>query len=207
MTAHATEHRAFTLPDFERITPDLGPAERLAVFLSLPGLMQNEAWEELGERIEQRTRELFADARLGGDGTAREIAAEIAAIWPECAAVPLGGVAVEPLAPRRSTVPHHSSDDSDLDALREIPSAEYVPLLTGREVAGGFVRCPLHEERTPSLHVSEDDSRWHCFGCGAGGDIFAFVASLDGRSVPRGREFIELVREVASALAGGRPWR
>ena len=208
--AHVTE-RAFTFPDFERLTPDLGPAERLAVFYGLPDLMQTEAWEELGRRVERRSRELFADARLGGVGTAREIAAEVAAIWPEIAAVPLGVVAVEPPAPRRSpnrsALPRDSSSGSDLDAMREIPSAEYVPLLTGREAVRGYVQCPLHEERTPSLHVSASDARWHCFGCGAGGDIFAFVAALDGGTVPRGREFVEFVREIAAALAGGRPWR
>nr|DAR10295.1 MAG TPA: DNA primase [Caudoviricetes sp.] len=33
--------------------------------------------------------------------------------------------------------------------------------------------CPLHKEKTPSFGVYED--KFHCFGCGAGGDIFDFV--------------------------------
>ncbi|MHB9132617.1 MAG: CHC2 zinc finger domain-containing protein [Armatimonadota bacterium] len=37
--------------------------------------------------------------------------------------------------------------------------------------------CPLHQENTPSLQVSPDNGAgvWHCFGCGAGGDVISFV--------------------------------
>jgi len=40
----------------------------------------------------------------------------------------------------------------------------------------GFICCPFHGEKTPSLKVYKD--HWHCFGCGAGGSIIDFVMSL-----------------------------
>lgn len=41
----------------------------------------------------------------------------------------------------------------------------------------GFICCPFHKERTPSFKVYEDS--FHCFGCGASGDIFRFVQMMD----------------------------
>lgn len=35
----------------------------------------------------------------------------------------------------------------------------------------GFVHCPVHDEKTPSMHISLTDGLFHCFGCGYGGWI------------------------------------
>lgn len=40
-------------------------------------------------------------------------------------------------------------------------------------------RCPLHDEKTPSFTVFEDN-HFKCFGCGAHGDAADFVQSLHG---------------------------
>jgi DNA primase len=40
--------------------------------------------------------------------------------------------------------------------------------------------CPFHEERTPSFSVDADKMVYHCFGCGASGDVFTFVRETEG---------------------------
>jgi DNA primase len=43
-----------------------------------------------------------------------------------------------------------------------------------------FGRCPFHDERTGSFHVSPDEKLYHCFGCQASGDPFDFVMQTEG---------------------------
>ena len=40
----------------------------------------------------------------------------------------------------------------------------------------GLVRCPFHDDHTPSLKLNED--YFYCFGCGAGGDVVSLSARL-----------------------------
>lgn len=58
----------------------------------------------------------------------------------------------------------------------------------GREYAG---LCPFHHEKTPSFYVVEDKSFFHCFGCGAHGDVIGFVMRADNL------DFIEAVEKLA----------
>jgi DNA primase len=43
-----------------------------------------------------------------------------------------------------------------------------------------FGRCPFHDERTASFHVTPDNGLYHCFGCSASGDAFNFVMETEG---------------------------
>lgn len=56
--------------------------------------------------------------------------------------------------------------------------ADYVDL---RRQAGEHVGlCPFHSERTPSFTVNEEKGFYHCFGCGAHGDVGDFVMRIEG---------------------------
>ena len=44
--------------------------------------------------------------------------------------------------------------------------------------------CPFHTEKTPSFTVSREKQMYHCFGCGAGGNVFTFLMKYDNLTFP-----------------------
>ncbi len=44
--------------------------------------------------------------------------------------------------------------------------------------------CPLHGEKTPSFSVNPVKEIFHCFGCGAGGDVFSFIMRMEALTFP-----------------------
>lgn len=52
--------------------------------------------------------------------------------------------------------------------------------------------CPFHDERTPSFGIDPVQKVYHCFGCGASGDLFTFVQETEGVDF---REALELLAE------------
>ena len=54
--------------------------------------------------------------------------------------------------------------------------------------------CPFHAEKTPSFSVHATRQFYHCFGCGASGDVFSFVQKIENVSFP------EAVRLVAQKM-------
>lgn len=44
--------------------------------------------------------------------------------------------------------------------------------------------CPFHNEKSPSFSVNGDRQMFHCFGCGAGGNVYTFVMNYENYSFP-----------------------
>jgi DNA primase len=65
----------------------------------------------------------------------------------------------------------------------------YVPL----KRAGSSYKacCPFHREKTPSFNVSATRQSFHCFGCGAGGDVFNFIMRYENL------DFMQAARRLA----------
>lgn len=54
--------------------------------------------------------------------------------------------------------------------------------------------CPFHDEKSPSFHVRPNHGHFHCFGCGEGGDVYAFIQKIEHVS------FVEAVELLADRI-------
>ncbi|MGN8025687.1 DNA primase [Microbacterium sp. 22242] len=54
--------------------------------------------------------------------------------------------------------------------------------------------CPFHDEKSPSFHVRPQVGYYHCFGCGASGDVYSFLREMDHVS------FTEAVERLAGRV-------
>ena len=66
--------------------------------------------------------------------------------------------------------------------------------VTLRNAGGGSLKglCPFHDEKSPTFHVTPAKGLYHCFGCGEGGDVIAFVRKIDHLT------FAEAVEQLAA---------
>jgi DNA primase len=79
----------------------------------------------------------------------------------------------------------------DIDAVRE--ATDIVGVIGDRVALRRVGRrwtglCPFHNEKTPSFHVNPETGVYHCFGCGATGNVFQFLTRLEGLSFPEAVE-------------------
>jgi DNA primase len=70
-------------------------------------------------------------------------------------------------------------------SLAEIVGRRVKLIRRGREFTG---LCPFHNEKTPSFSVVEDKGFYHCFGCGAHGDVIGFTMQTENLSFPEAIE-------------------
>ena len=69
--------------------------------------------------------------------------------------------------------------------LSDVVSRRVKLQLRGREHTG---LCPFHNEKSPSFTVSNDKNFYHCFGCGAHGDVIGYLMQAEGVSFPEAVE-------------------
>lgn len=75
----------------------------------------------------------------------------------------------------------------DANDIAEVISG-YIPLKrAGRNFKA---LCPFHHEKTPSFTVSPDRQIYHCFGCGAGGNVFSFLMKYERMEFPEAVEML-----------------
>ena len=98
----------------------------------------------------------------------------------------------------------------DVALVKERSSIEDVVRehVTLRSAGPGSMKglCPFHDEKSPSFTIRPAVGAWHCFGCGEGGDVIAFIQKIDHLT------FAEAVERLAGKLGmelhyeeGGRP--
>ena len=87
---------------------------------------------------------------------------------------------------------------SDIEELKA--RANLVDIISGYvslkpASAGSFKGlCPFHGEKSPSFNVRNSPPFYHCFGCGAGGDVFKFLQEIESIS------FADAVERLADKL-------
>jgi hypothetical protein len=76
---------------------------------------------------------------------------------------------------------------------------------SGREMKG---LCPFHKERTPSFTVNDAEGFYHCFGCGAHGDVFDWLWHKQGIAAPEAAAFLGYRNGNGHAhMPDNDPWR
>ena len=59
--------------------------------------------------------------------------------------------------------------------IRDTVGMDRILDLYGYRPKHGFLCCPFHGEKEPSLKIYRNTGGWHCFGCGRGGSVIDFV--------------------------------
>jgi DNA primase len=87
------------------------------------------------------------------------------------------------------SIPRHLVDE--IRARTDIVAVVGTVVTLRRQGRSWVGLCPFHSDRTPSFHVVPDKGFFHCFPCGAHGDVIAFLMKA------RGMSFVEAVKDLA----------
>lgn len=87
---------------------------------------------------------------------------------------------------RRRQGDRHMTDTDFNAVLARVRSENPLPGIVGKSVkltrAGNELKgcCPFHADRSPSFTIFAGGERYHCFGCGANGDVLDYVQRAEG---------------------------
>jgi DNA primase len=80
-----------------------------------------------------------------------------------------------------------TATEQDFAAIKAQARFDIVLARYGLETTGQgaerMIRCPFHDDRTPSCAINLDKKLFHCFACGAQGTILDFIALMDSCSI------------------------
>ena len=78
--------------------------------------------------------------------------------------------------------------------IRDSVTMEQILSLYGYRPKHGFICCPFHGEKAPSLKIYQTTGGWHCYGCERGGSVIDFVMEHENC------KFNDAVRAIDNAL-------
>ena len=88
----------------------------------------------------------------------------------------------------------------DISLLRLVESQGYEVTRQGKD---SVVRCPFHDDKTPSCIISSKTNLFHCFGCGAAGSVIDWVMKTQGVSFRFACEILQKDLVLVAESAGG----
>ena len=68
--------------------------------------------------------------------------------------------------------------------IRDSVTMDQILSLYGYRPKHGFICCPFHGEKAPSLKIYKDTGGWHCYGCERGGSVIDFVMEHENCNFP-----------------------
>ncbi len=85
-------------------------------------------------------------------------------------------------------------DEKFIAAAREVDIVDVFRDITGtqpRKTGASYsVRCPFHDDKSPSCVLYPQSFSFHCFGCGEGGDVISLVMKLQGKEFPEAVRYL-----------------
>lgn len=109
-------------------------------------------------------------------------------------------------------------NDSNIKAIKELlQEVDIVEILEQEydlffpQFSNGWynTNCPLpgHDDSSPSFGVNKDKGTFHCFGCGASGDLISFVRKMEGLGFKQALERVMLITGINPDLEQGEIYR